>query len=108
MSSHEICTYNVVYTTILLCHVHKKCQINFVHHSTSLGDSTHSVICNDIYCVYAYVCSRFAYDGLKHQRLTEPMVKDADGQLQPTDWETALKKVAFKVFICSTIQKFFE
>ena len=43
--------------------------------------------------------SRFAYDGLNRQRLTEPMVKDASGQLQPTDWETALKKVAFKVDI---------
>lgn len=25
------------------------------------------------------------------------MVADASGQLQPTDWESALKKVAFKV-----------
>lgn len=40
---------------------------------------------------------RFAYDGLKFQRLTEPMVKGDDGQLQPTSWESALIAVASKV-----------
>ena len=55
----------------------------------------HTIACNNN---YGYFCiCRFAYDGLKRQRLTEPMVKDATGQLQSTDWETALKKVAFKV-----------
>ncbi|KAK5641905.1 hypothetical protein RI129_010452 [Pyrocoelia pectoralis] len=33
--------------------------------------------------------SRFAYDGLKRQRLVTPMFK-CDGQLRPVDWETAL------------------
>lgn len=37
---------------------------------------------------------RFAYDGLKRQRLTQPMVKDASGQLTPTTWEDALTRVA--------------
>ncbi|XP_065897520.1 NADH-ubiquinone oxidoreductase 75 kDa subunit, mitochondrial-like [Dysidea avara] len=41
--------------------------------------------------------TRFAYDGLKFQRLTEPMVKGDDGQLQPTDWESALIEVASKL-----------
>lgn len=37
---------------------------------------------------------RFAYDGLKRQRLTQPMVKDESGQLTPTTWEDALTRVA--------------
>ncbi|XP_071484351.1 NADH-ubiquinone oxidoreductase 75 kDa subunit, mitochondrial-like [Diadema antillarum] len=38
--------------------------------------------------------SRFAYDGLKRQRLTVPMVKNEEGNLTPTDWEEALTRVA--------------
>uniref|UniRef100_I3KDG7 NADH-ubiquinone oxidoreductase 75 kDa subunit, mitochondrial n=2 Tax=Oreochromis TaxID=8139 RepID=I3KDG7_ORENI len=38
--------------------------------------------------------TRFAYDGLKRQRLTQPMVKDESGQLTPTTWEDALTRVA--------------
>lgn len=38
--------------------------------------------------------TRFAYDGLKRQRLTQPMVKDEAGQLTPTTWEDALTRVA--------------
>lgn len=38
--------------------------------------------------------SRFAYDGLKRQRLVMPMVKDCDGNLKPSDWETTLCIVA--------------
>lgn len=38
--------------------------------------------------------TRFAYDGLKRQRLTQPMVKDDSGQLTPTTWEDALTQVA--------------
>ncbi|XP_053353957.1 NADH-ubiquinone oxidoreductase 75 kDa subunit, mitochondrial [Clarias gariepinus] len=38
--------------------------------------------------------TRFAYDGLKRQRLTQPMVKDANGQLVPTSWEDVLTRVA--------------
>lgn len=33
--------------------------------------------------------SRFAYDGLKRQRLVTPMVKKG-GNLKPVDWEEAL------------------
>lgn len=38
--------------------------------------------------------TRFAYDGLKRQRLTQPMVKDASGQLVTTSWEDVLTRVA--------------
>lgn len=38
--------------------------------------------------------SRFAYDGLKRQRLTQPMVKNQAGQLVSTTWEDALTRVA--------------
>uniref|UniRef100_A0A674PED8 NADH-ubiquinone oxidoreductase 75 kDa subunit, mitochondrial n=1 Tax=Takifugu rubripes TaxID=31033 RepID=A0A674PED8_TAKRU len=38
--------------------------------------------------------TRFAYDGLKRQRLTEPMVKNQAGQLVPATWEDALTRVA--------------
>uniref|UniRef100_A0A8C9UZH1 NADH-ubiquinone oxidoreductase 75 kDa subunit, mitochondrial n=1 Tax=Scleropages formosus TaxID=113540 RepID=A0A8C9UZH1_SCLFO len=38
--------------------------------------------------------TRFAYDGLKRQRLTQPMVKDISGQLVPTSWEDVLTRVA--------------
>ncbi|KAJ8350274.1 hypothetical protein SKAU_G00254040 [Synaphobranchus kaupii] len=38
--------------------------------------------------------TRFAYDGLKRQRLTQPMVKNASGQLMPTSWEDVLTRVA--------------
>ncbi|TNN02983.1 hypothetical protein fugu_000012 [Takifugu bimaculatus] len=38
--------------------------------------------------------TRFAYDGLKRQRLTEPMVKNQAGQLVPATWEDALTCVA--------------
>lgn len=37
---------------------------------------------------------RFAYDGLKRQRLTQPMVKNQAGQLVPVTWEDALTHVA--------------
>jgi len=41
--------------------------------------------------------SRFAYDGLKRQRLVHPMVKDATGNLTEADWEAALMMVVEKV-----------
>ena len=41
--------------------------------------------------------TRYAYDGLKRQRLTVPMAKDANGQLQQVGWEDALISVADKV-----------
>ena len=34
--------------------------------------------------------ARFAYDGLKHQRLLEPMVKNEEGRLKPASWMEAL------------------
>ncbi|MCL4110735.1 UNVERIFIED_CONTAM: hypothetical protein GTU68_029798 [Idotea baltica] len=36
------------------------------------------------------VKSRFAYDGLKRQRLMHPMVKNSKGELAPCEWEDAL------------------
>lgn len=40
------------------------------------------------------VKGRFANDFIHHpDRLTQPLIKAADGQLVPTDWETALTKV---------------
>eukprot|EP00047_Mylnosiga_fluctuans_P003100 m.227498 g.227498 ORF g.227498 m.227498 type:complete len:717 (+) comp11596_c0_seq1:21-2171(+) len=41
--------------------------------------------------------SRFAYDGLKRQRLTTPYVRDASGKLQSASWEEALAVVAQKL-----------
>lgn len=38
--------------------------------------------------------TRFAVDGLKRQRLTVPMVKNRNGQLEQVDWEDALVRVA--------------
>uniref|UniRef100_A0A8C0MU02 NADH-ubiquinone oxidoreductase 75 kDa subunit, mitochondrial n=1 Tax=Canis lupus familiaris TaxID=9615 RepID=A0A8C0MU02_CANLF len=38
--------------------------------------------------------TRFAYDGLKRQRLTEPMVRNEKGLLTYTTWEDALSRVA--------------
>lgn len=38
--------------------------------------------------------TRFAYDGLKRQRITEPFVRGKDGLLQPETWENALVTVA--------------
>ncbi|XP_048664351.1 NADH-ubiquinone oxidoreductase 75 kDa subunit, mitochondrial isoform X2 [Marmota marmota marmota] len=38
--------------------------------------------------------TRFAYDGLKRQRLTEPMVRNEKGLLSYTSWEDALSRVA--------------
>jgi len=41
--------------------------------------------------------TRFAYDGLKRQRLTTPYVKGANGNLKPCGWEEALVTVAQKL-----------
>lgn len=38
--------------------------------------------------------SRFAYDGLKTQRLAFPMVKDNSGELKAVEWEDTLSVVA--------------
>lgn len=41
--------------------------------------------------------TRFAYDGLKRQRLTMPYVKDDSGNLVQADWETAFIKAGQKL-----------
>ena len=38
--------------------------------------------------------ARFAYDGLKRQRLTTPMLRDERDVLRECDWQTALSVVA--------------
>lgn len=38
--------------------------------------------------------TRFAYDGLKRQRLTQPMIRDEKGHLVHTSWEDVLARVA--------------
>jgi len=40
--------------------------------------------------------TRFAYDGLKRQRLTEPMIRDSQGNLRTSGWADALQAVADK------------
>lgn len=41
------------------------------------------------------VCSlRFAYDGLKRQRLTQPMIKNEKGLFVYASWEDVLTRVA--------------
>ena len=41
--------------------------------------------------------TRFAYDGLKRQRLVSPMVKNASGNLETADWEETFLAIAEKV-----------
>lgn len=41
--------------------------------------------------------SRFAYDGLRRQRLVSPMMKDSQGNLAECSWEDALYGVAEKI-----------
>ncbi|GFT33628.1 NADH-ubiquinone oxidoreductase 75 kDa subunit, mitochondrial [Nephila pilipes] len=41
--------------------------------------------------------TRFAYDGLKAQRLVAPMSKNNEGKLTACDWEDALLKVSKKI-----------
>ncbi|XP_076094423.1 NADH-ubiquinone oxidoreductase 75 kDa subunit, mitochondrial-like isoform X1 [Mytilus galloprovincialis] len=41
--------------------------------------------------------TRFAYDGLKRQRLTTPFVRDSTGVLKQSDWETAFVAAAEKL-----------
>ena len=44
--------------------------------------------------------TRFAYDGLKRQRLTFPYVKDESGNLKKTSWEDALITASSMVNKC--------
>lgn len=41
--------------------------------------------------------TRFAYDGLKYQRLDVPMVRDSQGQLQESTWDDAYQTIADKI-----------
>lgn len=54
------------------------------------------IFVNDILIIAGllFASHRFAYDGLKRQRLTQPLVKNESGQLIPTTWEDALTRVA--------------
>ncbi|KAI3798633.1 hypothetical protein L1987_33911 [Smallanthus sonchifolius] len=38
--------------------------------------------------------TRFCYDGLKRQRLNDPMIRGADGRFKPVSWQDALAVVA--------------
>ncbi|KAF5798279.1 NADH dehydrogenase [ubiquinone] iron-sulfur protein 1 [Helianthus annuus] len=38
--------------------------------------------------------TRFCYDGLKRQRLNDPMIRDNDGRFKPVSWHDALAVVA--------------
>lgn len=38
--------------------------------------------------------TRFANDGLKHQRLSVPMIRNGSGKLEPCEWEEALVAAA--------------
>lgn len=44
--------------------------------------------------------SRFAFDGLKRQRLVTPMIKDHSGNLTPCEWEDALVAAARTIKAC--------
>ena len=59
-----------------------------------VGDPSYYNIVCQYYCI---CCFRFAYDGLKRQRLTTPMVKDGSGNLSSCTWEDALLAVAQKL-----------
>lgn len=41
--------------------------------------------------------SRFAYDGLRRQRLVTPMIKDSDGKLVGVNWEEAFFRIIGKL-----------
>ena len=41
--------------------------------------------------------TRFAYDGLRRQRLVTPMIRGADGLLKHCDWDDALYAIADKL-----------
>ena len=41
--------------------------------------------------------TRFAYDGLRRQRLVTPMVRGSDNMLKPCDWDDAFYAIADKL-----------
>lgn len=48
--------------------------------------------------------SRFAYDALKRQRLVQPLLRSANGEFIPLDWERALKMIAEQLTATPTNQ----
>ena len=48
--------------------------------------------------------TRFAFDGLKRQRLVAPMKRRADGLLKPCEWDDALYTIADKLSSASGSQ----
>jgi NADH dehydrogenase/NADH:ubiquinone oxidoreductase subunit G len=40
---------------------------------------------------------RYAYDGLKKQRLTVPMMRNKDNSFEELSWEEAIPKIAQKL-----------
>lgn len=83
----------------------------------------HTIVC-DSTCIYYKMCqlvsyyffcsqeineewisdkTRFAYDGLKRQRLTFPFVKDQAGNLKKTTWEDALITASSMVCVCCSL-----
>lgn len=65
--------------------------------SSMILNSIHAMFLQEINEEWLSDKSRFAYDGLKRQRLTVPLVKNEEGNLTPTDWEEALTRVAAQV-----------
>lgn len=51
-------------------------------------------VCEDINQEWLADRSRYTIDGLMHQRLSEPAVRDVDGLLKPVTWHEAVDKVA--------------
>jgi len=41
--------------------------------------------------------TRFAFDGLRRQRLVTPMARGSDGMLKPCDWDDAFYAIADKL-----------
>ena len=41
--------------------------------------------------------TRFAYDGLRRQRLVTPMIRGSDGMLKACDWDDALYAISDKL-----------
>ena len=55
---------------------------------------------NSISLSFLSLFCRFSYDGLKRQRLTEPLVRlEGEDQLTPATWEEALFVVSRKARI---------
>lgn len=69
-------------------------QVPFSSHTVYFTDMNLCVMFASLLNSSCFHPDRFAYDGLKRQRLTQPMVKNESGQLVPTTWEDALTRAA--------------